>query len=953
MNYISGSISRSAGHDLKGRTVRRPLPDRIEDLKLELLARGLRAPESPVSPGAPNVELIARIVGSNAASFANHHGSPRVGRTALNALVDELGFCDSADVIASIRRDPIHIQPRKLDDTMEALLIWAEKLRRVRGWVPVRGNLPCFVLIAEAVGHPSVKIANADLPYRRFLIELSRELGTIDYSEVRKEQETRDTLAGRISKRAQRLSDHITVTYIKIDAPLPESRRRPGFPPYCSICSAAGVSWKSNSSDQELKDVIDRAAALVGIGADRYRRRLGDALPTYGDVLQLGAQWFSLENGSNSNQAAARVRWALRYLLRQWGAGNDDQLDPGFEERCRASAGSIATGIENPDTRRHWLREIDRWQMYVARILGSCDGDLPDTLGGALQSLLRESPFKNIVDLARTAGVMDHIEAVRGWIQKDRNPVATDKVVVSKLELALGVEPGILAARIRRVVRPSRGHIRDEYWPTSLHGNVLRKAARPLLPHNFAYLPAERREEIGRKIRAEWEGIIEHRQNMRTVERWLINPNVYPLGKEIDQLVEYKTSSVPDYPRTKRWKDGTVDRSTNVFQEVFSAMALPRDVGGLGIAPEQLSFAYLALPSVIAWYGKWLAKRYPKGLNIGARVNLGLLASITTAESKKRTGHATGVKGYLHYVPELRSRLAPIDGFVSQPELAAMQTETGWHEALEKANSNIWQIFLSQNDKFMTTRDPFEPILPILESPRPMDALVDMLELAYRDLPNPNTSTPLTRAIAVRALVLALIAFRTALRRSNLGGLTYRSDNRGQLKRRDGLWVIEISADEFKNEEGSFFQGRNSKYVCTLEPEDSELIDEYVNGSRKLFNAQNDWLFVSKTGERRTDDQLYNDFRDLTWLYLVHHEITDTGIEGVERFGLHAVRDIVATHILKVTGDIGLAADALQDTQETIMKHYAHYLPDDRTKRVRRFFAADLRRGGWHARAAA
>jgi hypothetical protein len=85
----------------------------------------------------------------------------------------------------------------------------------------------------------------------------------------------------------------------------------------------------------------------------------------------------------------------------------------------------------------------------------------------------------------------------------------------------------------------------------------------------------------------------------------------------------------------------------------------------------------------------------------------------------------------------------------------------------------------------------------------------------------------------------------------------------------------------------------------------------------------------------------------MTWIYLVYHEVTGTGIPGVEAFGPHAVRDIAATDILKNTGSIEMAADALHDSTDVVRKHYARYLPVDRMRRVNRWLADNLPAVSW------
>ena len=48
------------------------------------------------------------------------------------------------------------------------------------------------------------------------------------------------------------------------------------------------------------------------------------------------------------------------------------------------------------------------------------------------------------------------------------------------------------------------------------------------------------------------------------------------------------------------------------------------------------------------------------------------------------------------------------------------------------------------------------------------------------------------------------------------------------------------------------------------------------------------------------------------------------------RMGPHNVRDVLATHILKVTGSYEQASYAIQDTPEMVASHYGRFLPQDK-----------------------
>ena len=85
---------------------------------------------------------------------------------------------------------------------------------------------------------------------------------------------------------------------------------------------------------------------------------------------------------------------------------------------------------------------------------------------------------------------------------------------------------------------------------------------------------------------------------------------------------------------------------------------------------------------------------------------------------------------------------------------------------------------------------------------------------------------------------------------------------------------------------------------------------------------------------------LSNTYANMTGVFFVWNEETKTGIKGVMKHGLHAVRHIVASSLLRTTGDIYLAAWAIQDSARTVERHYARFIPRDKV----RLAVAHLRR---------
>lgn len=105
-----------------------------------------------------------------------------------------------------------------------------------------------------------------------------------------------------------------------------------------------------------------------------------------------------------------------------------------------------------------------------------------------------------------------------------------------------------------------------------------------------------------------------------------------------------------------------------------------------------------------------------------------------------------------------------------------------------------------------------------------------------------------------------------------------------------------------------------------------------------LLNGANDpGTFFVKTVKASSRDASYNQttfyeaWRLITQRYGIRNPFTGRGvIEGLLPHSPHNVRDILATHILKTTGSYEQASYAIQDTPETVLKHYGRFLPQDK-----------------------
>ncbi|QQB90662.1 hypothetical protein I6H83_12665 [Brevundimonas diminuta] len=116
-------------------------------------------------------------------------------------------------------------------------------------------------------------------------------------------------------------------------------------------------------------------------------------------------------------------------------------------------------------------------------------------------------------------------------------------------------------------------------------------------------------------------------------------------------------------------------------------------------------------------------------------------------------------------------------------------------------------------------------------------------------------------------------------------------------------------------------------------------IDAYVGRHRPaLLNGSRDpGAFFVKTVKTSSRDAAYNQqtfysaWRQVIQRYGIYNPYTGRGaIPGLLPHGPHNVRDVLATHVLKLTGSYEQASYAIQDTPATVADHYGRFLPQDK-----------------------
>jgi hypothetical protein len=143
----------------------------------------------------------------------------------------------------------------------------------------------------------------------------------------------------------------------------------------------------------------------------------------------------------------------------------------------------------------------------------------------------------------------------------------------------------------------------------------------------------------------------------------------------------------------------------------------------------------------------------------------------------------------------------------------------------------------------------------------------------------------------------------------------------------------------FKNADSSFFGGRPFRLLL---PDLGGLyadIEAYLARHRVLLlgPAKDPRTFFVKSVKVSSAHAAYDQttfYEAWRWIIQRHgifNPWTGRGaIPGLLPHGPHNVRDVLATHILKLTGSYEQASYAIQDTPEMVAQHYGRFLPHDK-----------------------
>lgn len=405
---------------------------------------------------------------------------------------------------------------------------------------------------------------------------------------------------------------------------------------------------------------------------------------------------------------------------------------------------------------------------------------------------------------------------------------------------------------------------------------------------------------------------------------------ILPEDEERSEEGQWTLNQGGDFPSAKATK--------NILKSFVGFCSLAEDspdpyLRGAGIKLENLSLALLADKKLVERYRDFMKLR--SGLRVKPLKNSSkenLPAHMISPDGRWEYYDKGGKynRGTLRVLSVIISLLQPGSGYLLQhPELsqklAAPPTVPEWKKQCRATLKRVKQLHKSiskmqkrkDSENFDFGRDPKEVIQWILDLPRPLFILQEMIKAMLDDL-LPESAPVEERATQYRDLVLAALLCANPLR---IIMFSYMKFGENLIRHSDGSWWLKFSRQAFKNR-----KALDSDYDVRVAEELWPLLDRYKDefhpilaqstGSTYVFIRRKRGIHAEHVGAALNEKSLSNIIQELTELY----------ISGAIGFRPHAFRHIVATDIIKKNPRLGffIAAKALNDKLETVEKEYVH-----------------------------
>lgn len=285
-----------------------------------------------------------------------------------------------------------------------------------------------------------------------------------------------------------------------------------------------------------------------------------------------------------------------------------------------------------------------------------------------------------------------------------------------------------------------------------------------------------------------------------------------PLQAEVASFIRYKTATLPpsNLMRNGRWGSETAAQKLEHLGLMFGALCAPAGgaVNGRAVSPADLSFAMLLFPRVWDWYLGWREER--RGFYTSWETNM---LDFAMSLARRETG-------WLRQNSEMAGSLRPIEGLMSAADIEEARDD--WDAACSRFYTYASSRRKDIQGVARIHRDPFEPILPILEADSPVGEYRKITEEIVARMPSARRQ-PKAAAECVRAFLMLRFGLHLGLRQKNLRQLRFcprgrRPSSEKQLEAlkcgelrwsdRSAGWEVLVPAAAFKNATSSFFAKR-------------------------------------------------------------------------------------------------------------------------------------------------
>jgi len=717
-----------------------------------------------------------------------------------------------------------------------------------------------------------------------------------------------------------------------------------------------------------------------------YRRRVREVVERRGlmppgmalhdDTLSAFMHWglrlIAAENVHKSSCAAivANHKAALNRFAAVLEIGLEDEVAPIFAvEQFDGNLAIALAQFDNPRSAANHKRMVERWRGLHAAKVGAAE--LPDDVNDALDAVIRSRGL-TISSFAHEMGVAKHV--VQQIVSATRGISTGDIDLLRRAEVKLGLPTGTLLTKVSHVTaRHNRMAGASEAY------RALSSRYRSLLPDEAALWPEQRLANAVEQVKPLVSNGTEYARRCSVARSpELRMPQFDPcqrLREEIDAYRDYKCAPV-SYPYIRpngaRWKEGkSAGMRIRDLETVFRTMAAPTGDGptaGLGAPKEAGTLAWLAYAPFAMMTVAQRAGRFSYGT--GEAAERGRVYTSSERDLLAQLVSMTNpVTGWFAQNPQLAEELVPLNLQVP-PQHADMlklfgrtseqllltegdvaEARRDWIGYLTRSNQALIQALGYVDDVMEVSRNPMIAIDGYVAADEPMAELMVGILGAERKWASEVTNV-ISYRTDVRDSVMHRLAATTSLRPGNLAEASFTGDERGEIRKVDGTWMLEINYRKFKNYRSArLFGTRTSRRNYELELNDVaglyDLLDLYFyDVLPAMRTVDTDAAFMSAHGRPMSTRTWYEIVKDFGIKHLAWNPVLRTGTPGVIKMNPYSFRHIRATDILKNGTSFNRleeAAFALQTSEAMIQTHYGNLLPKDAVVDANRTFDRALR----------